>query len=228
VAVAQKLNRQWIGIDITYRSIALILKRLQDNFGYDFTQSLIDKETQQIIPAPVEIKGVPKDFESAKALAKKIDDRTRKEFEKWIILTYTKNRAIVNEVKGGDNGIDGMAYIPDRNEKNELVNKKVYFSVKSSKTLTPSMLNELNGVMNRDNAACGFFLTLYSAKNLVKESKKFGYYHNRLVNKEYLKIQVICVEDIFQGHFLDLPNIDINDALLKKAQQHIGEQMTLK
>jgi len=228
VAVAQKLNRRWIGIDITYRSIALILKRLQDNFGYDFTQSLMDKETQQIIPASVEIKGVPKDFESAKALAEKIDDRTRKEFEKWIILTYTKNRAIVNEVKGGDNGIDGMAYIPDRNEKNELVNKKVYFSVKSSKTLTPSMLNELNGVMNRDNAACGFFLTLYSAKNLVKESKKFGYYHNRLVNKEYLKIQVICVEDIFQGHFLDLSNIDINDALLKKAQQHGGEQMTLK
>ncbi|MFM6079051.1 MAG: DNA methyltransferase, partial [Dolichospermum sp.] len=32
VAVAQKLNRQWIGIDITYQSISLILKRLEDSF----------------------------------------------------------------------------------------------------------------------------------------------------------------------------------------------------
>lgn len=227
IAVAQKLNRQWIGIDITYRSIALILKRLQDNFGYDFTQNLIDKETQQIIPASVEINGVPKDFDSAKALAEKIDDRTRKEFEKWIILTYTKNRAIVNEGKGGDKGIDGMAYIPDRNEKNQLEHKKVYFSVKSSKTLTPSMLNELNGVIDRDKAACGIFLTLYSAPNLVKASKEFGFYQNRLVNKDYPKIQVVSVDDIFKGNFLDLPNIDINDALLKKAQQHVGKQMNL-
>ncbi len=227
IAVAQKLNRQWIGIDITYRSIALILKRLQDNFGYDFTQSIVDKETQQDIPAAVEITGVPKDFASAKALANKQDDRLRKEFELWIILTYTKNRAIVNEVKGGDKGIDGIAYIPDRNQNNELENKKVYFSVKSSKTLTPAMLNELNGVVDRDKAACGILLTLYPAANLVKASKAFGYYKNNLVNKEFFKIQVVCVEDIFNGQFLDLPNIDINDGLLKKATQHFAKQMTL-
>ncbi|MFO0051192.1 MAG: site-specific DNA-methyltransferase, partial [Pseudanabaena sp.] len=33
VAVSQRLNRQWIGIDITYQSISLILKRLEDSFG---------------------------------------------------------------------------------------------------------------------------------------------------------------------------------------------------
>ncbi|MFM6368758.1 MAG: DNA-methyltransferase, partial [Dolichospermum sp.] len=32
VAVCQKLDRQWIGIDITYQSISLILKRLEDSF----------------------------------------------------------------------------------------------------------------------------------------------------------------------------------------------------
>jgi DNA modification methylase len=227
VAVAQKLNRKWIGIDITYRSISLILKRLEDNFGYDFTQNVVDQETQRVTPAQVEINGVPKDFASAKALAEKQDDRTRKEFEKWIILTYAKNRAIVNETKGGDKGIDGIAYIPDLNDKGKQENKKVYFSVKSSKTLTPSMLNELNGVIDRDKAACGIFLTLYPAKNLVKAAKEFGNYYNRLVNQEYPKIQVISVNDIFSGHFLDLPNIDINDKLLKKAQQHVGIQTTI-
>ena len=33
VAVAERLNRNWIGIDITYQSISLILKRLEDSFG---------------------------------------------------------------------------------------------------------------------------------------------------------------------------------------------------
>jgi hypothetical protein len=35
VAVAQRLGRQWIGIDITYQSIALILKRLEDKYAAD-------------------------------------------------------------------------------------------------------------------------------------------------------------------------------------------------
>jgi site-specific DNA-methyltransferase (adenine-specific) len=33
IAVAERLKRQWIGIDITYQSISLVLKRLQDTFG---------------------------------------------------------------------------------------------------------------------------------------------------------------------------------------------------
>src|SRR5690606_5646733 len=33
VAVAERLNRKWIGMDITYQSISLILKRLEEHFG---------------------------------------------------------------------------------------------------------------------------------------------------------------------------------------------------
>src|SRR5207245_100379 len=35
VAVSQRLNRHWIGIDITYQAIAVILKRLEDAFGQE-------------------------------------------------------------------------------------------------------------------------------------------------------------------------------------------------
>lgn len=203
VAVAQKLNRQWLGIDITYQSISLILKRLEEH----------NKESLN----NVEINGVPKDIDSAVALANKKDDRTRKEFEKWLVLTYSKNRAIINEKKGGDKGIDGIAYIPDYNDKGEIENKKVLFSVKSSKTLTPSMINELNGVVDREKAACGIFLCLYPAPNLVKASKEFGRYYNKLVNNDYPKIQVISVADIFAGQFIELPNVA---QVLKTASQH--------
>lgn len=86
VAVAQTLNRQWIGIDITYQSISLILKRLEDTFGKTIADS-------------VELNGVPEDMESAIALAHKKDDRVRKEFEKWAVLTYSNNKAMINEKK---------------------------------------------------------------------------------------------------------------------------------
>jgi DNA modification methylase len=207
VAVANKLNRQWIGIDITYQSISLILKRLAEQ-----NKDVLDN---------IEINGVPKDSDSAIALANKSDDRTRKEFEKWIVLTYSNNYAMINEKKGGDGGIDGTAYIPDRNEKNELENKKVLFSVKSNAKLSPTVIRDLNGTIERDNAACGILLTLYPMPNLVKECKKYGNYKNNLINKEYPKIQVICVDDIFNGIRLELPNVV---KVLKKAEQHADQQ----
>ncbi|MBU1631387.1 MAG: site-specific DNA-methyltransferase, partial [Candidatus Omnitrophica bacterium] len=87
IAVAEKLKRRWVGIDITYQSISVILRRLEDSFGKD----VLNK---------IHLDGIPKDIESARALANKKDDRLRKEFEKWAVLTYTNNRAIINEKKG--------------------------------------------------------------------------------------------------------------------------------
>ena len=84
VAVANRLKRHWIGMDITYQSVALILKRLKGSEG----QAAVDA---------VELHGVPKDMESVDALIHKKDDRVRKEFERWTILTYSDNRAVIND-----------------------------------------------------------------------------------------------------------------------------------
>ncbi|MFM5960008.1 MAG: DNA methyltransferase, partial [Dolichospermum sp.] len=115
LAVCQKLNRQWIGIDITYQSISLILKRLEDSFPG--------------VLRTIKLHGIPKDIESARALANKTDDRTRKEFEKWAILTYTNNKAVINTKKGADKGIDGIVYF--QGDKNDP--EKIIFQVKSGK-----------------------------------------------------------------------------------------------
>ncbi len=76
VAVAQRLGRRWIGIDITYQSISLILKRLHDKYPTD----------RPTIEADILLDGIPRDLASAVALANRKDDRTRKEFEKWAVL----------------------------------------------------------------------------------------------------------------------------------------------
>ena len=81
-------GNKWIGIDITYQSISVVLRRVEDLFG---------AKSLELIT----IDGIPRDMQSAEALAHKIDDRLRKEFEKWAVLTYTNNRAVINEKKGG-------------------------------------------------------------------------------------------------------------------------------
>ena len=55
VAVAERLNRRWIGIDITHLAISLMKSRLRDSFGPDLST--------------YEVVGVPQDVESARALA---------------------------------------------------------------------------------------------------------------------------------------------------------------
>lgn len=203
VTVAQHRKRKWIGIDITYQSIGLILKRLSDEYGKEVLNN-------------ISLNGVPKDFNAAVALANKKEDKPRKEFEKWAVLTYTDNKGIINEKKGGDGGIDGISYVLDYNDKNEQESKKVLFSVKSNQTLTPSVIRDLNGTIQRDGAVMGFLITLYPMENLVKESKKYGIYTNKLFNHDYQKIQVISVEEMLDGNTMNLPTAE---AVVKKAKK---------
>jgi DNA methylase/Restriction endonuclease len=193
VAVAQRLNRAWIGIDITYQSIALILKRLEDTYGKDAL-------------ANVTLSGMPQDFASAVALANKADDRVRKEFEKWAVLAFSNNRAMINEKKGGDGGIDGRALMLDRDETGKDFLADVLFSVKSDKTITPARLREFYGTLQREKAACGYFICLYPPnQNIYREVKQYGKYLNALFQQEYPVVEIITVEDILSGERIRIP-----------------------
>src|SRR3954466_5992842 len=90
-------------------------------------------------------------MESAEALAHKRDDRLRKEFEKWAILTYTTNRAVVNERKGADKGIDGVAYILTSAAPETA---KMILQVKSG-TVRRADVATLQGDMQRERAELG-------------------------------------------------------------------------
>lgn len=201
ISVAEQLNRKWIGMDITYQSISLILKRLEEHFGINTLKN-------------IEINGVPQDFDSAVALAHKQDDRTRKEFEKWAVLAFSNNRAIIHEKKGGDKGIDGISYVVDSEDNKEVV-KEVLFSVKSNAILSPAVIRDLNGTIEREKAVMGYFITLYPMENLVRESKKYGVYDNKLFGHSYPKIEVVTVDDILQGKTMKLPT---SLEVLKKAE----------
>ncbi len=67
IAVAEKLHRHWIGIDITHLAITLIKRRLEGHFGGDLS--------------PYEVVGDPKDLGGAEALA----NQDKFQFEWWAL-----------------------------------------------------------------------------------------------------------------------------------------------
>jgi DNA modification methylase len=202
VAVSQRLNRQWIGIDITYQSISLILKRLEDSFG----KGVLDNIT---------LNGIPKDMKSAEALANKSDDRTRKEFEKWAVLTYSNNRATINQKKGADKGIDGIAYF--RSEKDDP--EKIILQVKSGKVKSGD-IRDLQGTMTRESAVLGVFITLQKpTKDMLKEAKEAGIYQSQYMSAPVDKIRIVTVQEIIE----EQKRLDILLALevLKSAEKQM-------
>ncbi len=95
-AVAERLKRRWIGIDITHLAITLIKKRLRDTFGEELSAF-------QVI-------GSPTDWTSAAALA----EHNRHQFE-WWALSLVDARPAQDKRKGPDTGVDGYIYFFDDN-----------------------------------------------------------------------------------------------------------------
>lgn len=211
IAVAERLERNWIGIDITYQSISLMLKRLEDSFG----KNVLDK---------IELNGIPKDLESAKALATKPDDRTRKEFEKWAVLTYSNNRAVINDKKGADKGIDAIAYFQGDKDNRE----KIIFQVKSGNVKSGD-IRDLQGTMTIQGAALGIFITLKPpSKDMIQTAKSAGIYRGRYMSQSVDKIEIVTVQEILeQKKRLD---VILTFEVLKAAEKQRetqGQQMSL-
>jgi DNA modification methylase len=189
VVVAQRLKRRWIGMDITYQSISLMLRRLEKHLGESALESVITD-------------GIPRDMESALALAHKSDDRLRKEFEKWAVLTYTRNRAIINEKKGADSGIDARAFFLTGKSDNA----RIIFQVKSG-GVKRSDIATLRGDMGREDAALAVLITLEPpSRQMIEEAKVAGTYHHAQMGRDYDRISIVTTKEIVEGNKrLDIP-----------------------
>jgi site-specific DNA-methyltransferase (adenine-specific) len=199
VAVAERLGRGWIGIDITYAGIGLVQQRLEDTFGKD-------------LMAHVTVGGIPRDVAAARALAERVDDRTRKEFEKWAVMTYTHNRGIIRERKGADRGVDGVAYVLDGSEQYA----KVILSVKSGK-VGPTVVRDLAGTLEAENAVMGILLTLEPPpKPMLEAAAAAGTYHNPLLQRDFPRVQIASIQAMLDGDRLPLP-LDYTGQVTKRA-----------
>jgi site-specific DNA-methyltransferase (adenine-specific) len=187
IAAAQKLGRRWIGIDITHLSIALQKYRLQQMFP-ELTFKVV---------------GEPQSTQSARQLAQ--DDRFQ--FE-WWALSLVRARPVGGEAgskkgkKGADKGIDGViAFIDEATAKP----KRVIVQVKSGKVSSRD-IRDLRGVLQREGAAVGLFVTLEEpTRDMLTEAASAGFYHSPGWRQDYPKLQILTIEQLLTGTRPQLP-----------------------
>jgi len=184
IAVAERLHRKWIGIDITHLAIALMKHRLHDTFGKDLS--------------PYEVVGDPKDLGGARALA----DEDRYQFE-WWALGLVEAQPAQDKKKGADKGIDGLIYFID-NAKGEI--KKVLVQVKSGH-VQRSQVSDLCHALDREKAAIGLFITLEEpSRHMAEEAATAGFYEAEELGKKYPRCQILTIEELLEGKQPDYPH----------------------
>jgi len=177
VIVAERLERPWIGIDITHLATNLIKNRL---LGLEAVQGV-----------DYSVIGEPATMEGAAQLAKE----DRHQFEHWA-LGLVGARATAKG-KGRDRGIDGRLFFHDEQDASGPKAKQIIISVKSGGT-GPRDLRDLNGVLIRESAQIGVLVTMRKpTREMIKEAAKSGFYDSPWGTR-HPRLQILTVEDLLE------------------------------
>ncbi len=205
VAAAQKLNRQWLGIDITHLAVALMKNRLKTAFNLD--------------PGPgYHVVGEPQDVGSARALA----EQDRFQFQFWAVSLL---KALPREQgkKGADRGIDGVVYFIDGPKRTM---HKAVVQVKSGKVSSRD-IRDLKGTVEREQAALGLFITLEeSTRDMRTEAVTAGFYHSDIWQRDYPKLQLRTIADLLDGKEFEVPRHASMYQAAQPVQRTQGRQAT--
>jgi len=198
IVAAQKLGRQWLGIDVTPIATSLIQKRLFDQFEARDIRllSAADKANAVTLARAFNVEGLPTDEAGARAMF----EADHKKFEMWAVGLVP---AIPQEKKGADGGIDGLAYF-DVGAK-ELT--KVVIQVKGGKNVGSPGVQQLRGAMSGLSAALGFYVTLEApTRNMKAEALSAGYYKAATgVGRQVPAMQIRTVAELLAGHSFEFP-----------------------
>ncbi|MCC6685796.1 MAG: restriction endonuclease [Fimbriimonadaceae bacterium] len=218
IAVAEKLNRRWIGIDVTYVAVDLMERRLIDQFTPNVgVQTLANITVQKRRHAlktyfakgedelnlglrtglkPFEVIGVPQTADDARFLFQ----NDPYQFEWWAIAMLGAQGKEYK--KGADQGIDGIITFTDTPTEYH----RAVISVKGGK-LNATMLRDLKGVMQREKAVIGILVTNDPPTGPMKtEAASAGRWNSKLhAERSYPCIQILTAEEILAGKDADLP-----------------------
>ena len=184
VAAAQKLNRQWLGIDITHLAVALMKSRLKDMFnlnpGSDYA-----------------VVGEPQDVGSARALA----EQDRFQFQFWAV-SLLEAQPQDQQRRGADRGIDGVIHFVDGPRQTL---HRMVIQVKSGRVSSPD-IRDLKGVVEREKAALGLFISLEEpTREMRTEAASGGFFPSHIWQRDFPKIQLRTIAQLLAGQNFDLP-----------------------
>jgi len=193
---AQKLGRQWIGIDITHLAIGLIKRRMEDAFGTDLKY--------EVIGEPTTVEG-----------ARELSEQDKYQFQWWALGLVGARPA--EGKKDSDRGIDGQLYFFDDASRKT---KQVIISVKGGQHITVNQVRDLVGVLDREGAQIGVFITLDDpTKPMRAEAAQAGYYYSPGWSKNYPRLQILTIAELLEGKTIDMPPIKQVNQTFKKANR---------
>jgi hypothetical protein len=196
IDAAEKLGRQWIGIDITQVAISLIKNRLRDTYGSKLKINVI---------------GEPTSLADAEKLAK----AEPFQFQNWA-LGLIGARPAGPPKKGADQGIDGKILF--RDDPKSLKLEQIIISVKGGK-LKATDLRDLRGVIDREKAVIGVLISINKpTRAMEKEAVSAGFYEHKLNGKKFPRLQLRTLDQLMNCKGIERPaSASSIDVTLKKA-----------
>jgi site-specific DNA-methyltransferase (adenine-specific) len=189
VAVAERLNRKWVGIDISMLAINVIHDRL--------------KEQYQGIQ--VNFDGIPMDYEGAFKLAQK----DKYKFQDWAISLIGANPPTGQSKKGADRGIDGLILFYERVDVLKPKLRKILVQVKGGGANRGDVAT-LQGDMEREEAPMGVLITLLDPSSEMKRQAALAGEYQYSASSQFPRIQILSMKDWFDGRNIKLPTDTVN------------------
>ncbi|WP_127595706.1 site-specific DNA-methyltransferase [Nitratireductor alexandrii] len=183
VEAAQRLGRQWIGIDIAIHAVKVIEARLGERIG----------------EVAYDIEGMPRDFASAVKLA----ERDKYQFQWWANYLFNPH-ALREQKKGADRGIDGELFFPNGPARPW---GRMLTSVKGGSSVGPAMVRDFRGVIERENAEMGLFICLHHPTAAMQAEADAANFADT-VHGDIPRIQIVSIQDWFDGRLPKLPPLE--------------------
>jgi DNA modification methylase len=203
IAVSQRLNRHWIGIDVTHLAVTLIKHRLLTAFS--------GKAEYQVIGEPVSVPD-----------AQQLANEDPYQFQVWA-LGLAGARPDEGIKKGADKGIDGRLFFHD--EATGGKTKQIIFSVKAG-NIQPAFVQQLRGVIEKEKAEIGVLITMNQpSKNMRAEAASAGFYTSAW--GKHPRLQILTVGELMSGKRIDYPPSAQVNKTFKKAPIKVKEATKL-
>jgi len=180
VEAAQRLKREWIGIDVTHYAVSL-------------TESRLSKYTD----SKFKVVGRPTDIAGAHELAR----RDKYQFQWW--ASWLLGVQTYESKKGADRGIDANIFYAN----GPYGMGRIIVSVKGGDNPSPTWVRELAGVVEREKAEMGILVTLSEPTRAMKADATGLGFVEKSAHGRLPRIQIATIQDLLDQVYPKLPTL---------------------
>ena len=182
---AEELNREWIGIDLTYLAIGAVRHQFETSFPQHRDS--------------ITIAGTPENAEQALQLA----SSNPHGFEEWCATHVLKFKANVS--RGGDGGIDGTFRFPIGRVQGRQAFGKAVAQVKGGNYTLGHIRDFRTAMQNVESDLGVFVVTTPPTRGMRTEASRAGTYRHPSSLMEYPVLQIFEIQAYFNGVLPKLP-----------------------